>query len=254
MSNTPPRRRASVSVDTIVQTMLASAASAGLCAMAVMAWKPALAQPVLLTLPPQLLGTPARVDHQREPYEPVVSHGASSLAGTFNSGMIFIADQLDRVYHAHLRTRPTVITSFVNLNDLAETSGLGRLVGEHLLHELQIRSWAVTDIRLTKDVVVNERGEFSLSRDMKHLRESFPVANIVTGTYSTTVDGVLLSVRIIDSASGHVISTAQTRFMRDRFINGLIDKAPATPAAPAVPTIKLTAACPAGLVCSTPGK
>jgi TolB-like protein len=180
---------------------------------------------------------------QGHAYEPIVLQGSSSSAGIFNSGMIFLADQLDRNVDPAFRSRPTVITSIASLANLNESSGLGRLVGEHLIHELQVRAWSVADIRLTRGLIVNNGGEFSLSRDMTQLRESFPIANIVTGTYSTTPDGVLLSVRVIDSSTGRVVSSGQTRFLRDRFIASLVDK-PLE-----VPTIRLTAACPAGLVC-----
>jgi TolB-like protein len=176
-------------------------------------------------------------------YEPIVVQASSSQAGIFNSGMIFLADQLDRNVDPAMRSRPTVITSIASLANLNESSALGRLVGEHLIHELQVRAWSVADIRLTKGLIVNSGGEFSLSRDMSQLRESFPVSNVVTGTFSTTPDGVLLSVRVIDSGTGRVVSSAQTRFVRDRFIASLVDKPME------VPTVRLTAACPSGLTC-----
>lgn len=176
-------------------------------------------------------------------YEPIVLQASSSQAGIFNSGMIFLADQLDRNVDPAMRARPTVITSIASLGNLNESSALGRLVGEHLIHELQVRAWSVADIRLTKGLIVNSGGEFSLSRDMSQLRESFPVSNVVTGTYSTTPDGVLLSVRVIDSSTGRVVSSAQTRFVRDRFIASLVDKPME------VPMVRLTAACPSGLTC-----
>ncbi len=157
-------------------------------------------------------------------YEPILNQPSAIPAGIFNSGVIFVADQLDRNVAAESRTQSTVITSFVNLNNLAETSGFGRLVGEHLMHELQLRGWPVTDLRLTRDLIINESGEFSLSRDIKRLRETLPAANVVTGTYTLTNDGLLLSVRIMELSTGRLISTAQTRFVHDRFIASLVDK------------------------------
>jgi len=157
-------------------------------------------------------------------YEPIVVQRSGTQAGLFNSGMMFLTEQIERNAHPDSRVRPTVITSFVDLNNLGETSGLGRLMGEHFMHQLQIRGWNVTDIRMTRDLIINEEGEFSLSRELKRLRGTLAAANVVTGTYTATVDGILVSVRVLDLATGQVVSTAQTRFMRDKFINSLVDK------------------------------
>lgn len=176
-------------------------------------------------------------------YDPIRIQQSSSSAGIFNSGVIFISDQIDRNVEPEIRRRPTVITSFADLNNLGESSNLGRLVGENLMHELQVRGWNVADIRLTKDLIINDSGEFSLSRDIKLLREAFPLANVVTGTYSVTGDGVLMNIRVIDSASGRLVSTAQTRFIRDAFVAGLTDKPVA------YPTVRLRRACPVSAPC-----
>ena len=177
------------------------------------------------------------------PFEPIHAPAARSPSGMFNSGMIFLADQLDRNTAQAARARPTVITSFADLNDLNQSSTLGRLVGEHLMHELQVRAWDVIDVRLTRDLIINQAGEFSLSRDIAHLREAFPLANVVTGTYAVTRDGVLLNVRIIDSASGRVLSTAQTRLSRDGFIAAMVEPPPPAP------LVRLTGSCPSAQAC-----
>lgn len=162
-------------------------------------------------------------------FEAIPNVISGSGAGVFNSGLIFLADQLDRNATVDVRKRVTVITSFANLNDLGESSNFGRLVGENMLHEMQVRNWAVSDLRLSRSLVINEAGEFSLSRDIKRVREALPAGQVLTGTYTDTADGVLLSARIIDLSTGEVVSTAQTRFVRDRFVTGLIEKPRALP-------------------------
>lgn len=157
-------------------------------------------------------------------YEPIVIQHSSSPSGLFNAGMMFLTEQIERNAHPDARVRPTVITSFADLNNLGETSNLGRLMGEHFMHQLQIRGWNVTDVRMTRDLIINEEGEFSLSRELKRLRGSYAAANVVTGTYTVTMDGVLINVRVLDLASGQVVSTAQTRFLRDKFVSSLVDK------------------------------
>ena len=157
-------------------------------------------------------------------YEPILLNKSRSPSGIFNSAMMFIAEQLDRNVDGEARARPTVVSSIADLNNLGETTQLGRLVTEHLIHELQLRNWQVTDFRLTRDFIINEGGEFTLSRNVEKLKKSFSIANVVTGTYSRTPDGVIVNVRVIDVATGLVVSTAQTRFEKDKFIGSMVDK------------------------------
>lgn len=167
-------------------------------------------------------------------YEPITSNYSTLPSGIFKSGIIFLADQLERNVDPAEKKKSTIVTSFATLDDLAETSAFGRLVGEHLMHELQIRGWAVNDIRLTSDIIINQSGEFTLSRDIKRLRGVVPAANVVTGSYTTSADGVLLSVRVIDFTTGQLTSSAETRFKLDAFMASLIYKPRP------VPVVKLT--------------
>jgi len=167
-------------------------------------------------------------------YEPILSISSSAPAGVFNSGVIFLGEQIDRSISSDTRTKPTIITSFADLNNLADTTQFGRLVGENLMHELQIKGWSVTDVRLTRDLIINTAGEFSLSRDIKRLRETMPAANVVTGTYSSTTDGVLLNIRVIDLSTGLGVGRAHTRFAKDAFLSHMIDGPKPQP------TVKLT--------------
>lgn len=247
-----PRDLPPLSTRVIVRTLLASAATAAAAALSVASLPPALAQSVHLAAPLTALSPAVSTAHQRESFEPLASQVSATPSGQFNSGMMFVADQLDRILQVELRKRPTVVTSIVSLDDLGQTSALGRLVSEHLLHELQLRSWAVTDIRMSGSVAVTESGEFSMTRSSKDRRDPGAAGNLVTGTYVSTDDGVLLSVRIIDAASGHVLSSAQTRLMRDRFIAALVDKPPRPAPAPVLGTVQLGAQCPSALGCPPP--
>jgi TolB-like protein len=162
-------------------------------------------------------------------YEPIVIRHSNTPSGLYKSGIIFIADQLERNVDPQEKTRSTVVTSFASLDNLQETSAFGRLVGENLSHELHVRGWQINDIRLSRDLIVNADGELGMSRDIKRLRAAVPAANVVTGSYTTSVDGILLSVRVVDFATGQLISSAETRFKGDAFLSSLINKPRSAP-------------------------
>lgn len=184
----------------------------------------ALSQPVTQLDGPLLDARAVAISPLPYRYEPIVNQPSTSPTGIFNSSMMFLAEQIDRNVILEARTKPTILTNVVSLGNLGESSELGRLIGEHLMHELQLRYWTVSDIRLNRDVVINESGEFAMSRDVKKLRDNIPAANVVTGTYTNTADGVLVNVRVLDLTTGQVMSTAQTRLAKDRFISGMVDK------------------------------
>ena len=147
---------------------------------------------------------------------------ANSGAARFNSKIIFLADQIERnIQHKNLL--PAVLAStFVNLDDLDDTSPLGRLITENLIHELQVRHWNVYDIRLSKAVAVNPAGEFVLTRDPKLLENQYLVAGVLAGTYSVTDDEVFVNARVIDVNTGVVVSSGQISLPIDDFVARLL--------------------------------
>jgi TolB-like protein len=147
---------------------------------------------------------------------------ASNSAGKFNSQVIFLADQLEKNADRKSLGNTFIITSFSNLDNLAETTTLGRLLSESLIHELQVRKWQVFDVRLTKDVIVNPSGEFSLSRDINKIRDTYKVGGVVTGTYTNVEGNIIVNGRAIDTNTGIVISSAQARLNNNWFTDALL--------------------------------
>jgi len=158
-------------------------------------------------------------------FDPIMTNNSYLSSGVLNSGIIFMADQLDHNVNSDSRALPTIVSSIADVNNLSETSQFGRILTENLIHELQVKNWNMIDARFTKNIIFNPAGEFSLSRDLDKLRSSStPVGNVLTGTYVNTIDGVIVNLRLINVANGIVLSTAQTRLSRDKFIASLVDK------------------------------
>lgn len=134
---------------------------------------------------------------------------SNSPIGNLNSLIIFLADQIGRNVDIAYFKKPIIISTFVNLDNLKEASSFGRLVAENLIHELQVRKWRVLDIRLVKEIIINGSGEFSLSRDIQKIRDTYEVGGIVTGTYTFTNDAIVINARVIDIDTGLVVSSAQ---------------------------------------------
>ncbi len=163
--------------------------------------------------------------HPRQSYlvdEPIELQQSRSVVGRFNSQLIFLADQIDRNAERKSLDNTYIVTSFTNLNNLTETTQFGRLIAENIIHELQVRKWNVFEVRLNRDVMINETGEFSLSRDIKKIKDTYKVGGIVTGTYSITGNHVIVNARVIDINTGLVASSGQIRVPVDGFTEQLL--------------------------------
>lgn len=140
---------------------------------------------------------------------PVESSFISPPNGSFNFRMESLAAQLDKNIARREPSNTFIVTSFTNLDKLDDTSALGRLISENLMHGLQTHKWQVLEARLTKGIDITAAGEFSLSRNVNKLKDEYKISGIVTGTYSVAEGNLTINARVIDVDTGIVISSAQ---------------------------------------------
>ena len=166
-------------------------------------------------------GKPANSADCLRPSElPIVQ--ANSAPGKFSSRMIFLADQLERNIDHKSASASYLIGSFVDLNDMGKSSPMGRLIAENLMHELQVRSWKIFEPRLIQNFMVNEGGEFVLSRDVKQLKTKFGVSGVVAGTYVVAGDYTVVNARVVNVDTGMVISSGQIQIPSNWFAESLM--------------------------------
>lgn len=118
-----------------------------------------------------------------------------------------------------------ILTTFVNLNDLYQTSGFGRSMTEALSTELFQLGYKTLEIRKTPKIYVkNGKGELGLSRDASVLARQHNAQAILTGTYSLTPTTVILNVKILSAFSKDVLSAAALEIKRTDNIDYLLTK------------------------------
>lgn len=154
---------------------------------------------------------------------------AGSAPGKFAARMIFLADQLERNIDIKLAKSTYMVGSFVDINDMTRTSAMGRLIAENLMHEMQVRSWRIFEPRLMQNFMINESGEFVLSRDVKQLRDKYDVTGVIAGTYSIAGDYTVINARVIQVDTGVVLSSAQIQMPANWFASALMTDVPIRP-------------------------
>jgi TolB-like protein len=127
-----------------------------------------------------------------------------------HSAISGISKQLFNTTNKERLVDGVIVTSFVSLRDLKHTTGFGRLLGESMISELHKEAFKVFDFRGQDSIVVNQNGEFYITRDSSKLKDEIQNANILVGTYSLfDKHSVLINVRIVEFETGLVISTAR---------------------------------------------
>ncbi|BAK74617.1 MAG: FlgO family outer membrane protein [Arcobacter sp.] len=108
--------------------------------------------------------------------------------------------------------KPVLITSFVRLDQLKETSEFGRVIGESLINELSNRGFNIIEYRGQMAVSINEQGEYFISRKPHEIKNKVPSTYVVVGTYSRQVGRIILNARVIDNVTGKIISSARSTY------------------------------------------
>ena len=114
-------------------------------------------------------------------------------------------------------------TSFVNVNDFTSTSSLGRYICEQMFYECNQRGIPTLEYRMTPSPILrNQSGEYALSRDDKTALPVSAATHILTGTYYSGKETVILNARLIEQATGRIISTAIQALPATPFLQTLL--------------------------------
>lgn len=101
-----------------------------------------------------------------------------------------------------------LIASFVNIDDLEESSTLGRTIAEYAGARFTQQGFKVIEMKLRKSVFIRKAGgEFLLSRELHNLSTRHKTQSIVVGTYSVAKDIVYISARIINLADNTAVAS-----------------------------------------------
>ena len=119
------------------------------------------------------------------------------------------ADSLVKKAGARLDTQRSIAAaSFVNIDDLSESSSFGRIVSQQLASRLSGHGFQIIEMLLRKSVYIQQQaGEFLLSRELKNISKEHNVQAAIVGTYAVGKNSVYVTAKIVDSASSIVIAS-----------------------------------------------
>ncbi|EPR30655.1 hypothetical protein dsat_1377 [Alkalidesulfovibrio alkalitolerans DSM 16529] len=122
------------------------------------------------------------------------------------------ADTLDRALQSRKfpKSGRIVLTTFVDVDNLAETSTLGRLIPEQISARLAQKGYSAVELKtLSPDIAIqNDVGEFALSRQTGEVVKTGLGDAILIGTYAMGAASIAVTVRVIDADDNVVLAGA----------------------------------------------
>lgn len=146
----------------------------------------------------------------------------------------------------HQPEQPILVATLVNNDDLTASSSFGRSFQNHLVAGFASRGYAVKEIKLRRDMLVEpHKGEFMLSRTLQDLAGKQRAQAVVVGTYTMAGRVMYLSVRLVSPHNQAIRGVYEDKLFLDdnslrllglRFKTGRDDD-PTQPVMPPSPSI-----------------
>jgi TolB-like protein len=134
------------------------------------------------------------------------------------SGSYYLADNLvfdlRRKQRESQLTGPLLIASFVNVDNLEESSTAGRLLSEHIASRLAQHGYQVIEMKLNQKsiFVKKEMGEFLLSRDIKEISKTNNAVAVIVGTYGIADNRIYVTARVVRTLDSVILAASDAGF------------------------------------------
>ncbi len=101
-----------------------------------------------------------------------------------------------------------LVTSIANIDNLEDSTSLGRLIGEQLSARFAQQDYAVIEAKLQRNLrKIPRTGEFTLSRQERDMGKAQFADRVVAGTYAVGKDKVYVTLKMLNYRNGEVMSS-----------------------------------------------
>ncbi len=105
------------------------------------------------------------------------------------------------------KSQPLIIATVVNIDNLEQSSTLGRLISEQVATRFTQTGYRMVEMKFRNNVYVKRnQGELMLTREIKELAQSHDAQAVIVGTYGQSDDYVFINLKIIQPASNIVLA------------------------------------------------
>ncbi|MGM0988223.1 MAG: FlgO family outer membrane protein [Pseudomonadota bacterium] len=121
------------------------------------------------------------------------------------------------------RYSPMIAATFVNIDNLASTSTLGRISAELFASALSRGEVQVREVKMRDSLFIEQSlGELILSRQVQRLSQAHDARSVLIGTYAQGQDTLYLSVRVVRASDAMVLGSASLAMPLDNNLRAML--------------------------------
>jgi len=105
------------------------------------------------------------------------------------------------------RSQPLIIATVVNIDNLDQSSTLGRLTSEHVSARFTKAGYRMIELKYRNSIYVKRsQGELMLTREIKDLAQAHDAQAVIVGTYGQSDEFVFVNLKVIQPATNVVLA------------------------------------------------
>lgn len=119
--------------------------------------------------------------------------------------------------------KPIIIATIVDIDNLEQSSTLGRLISEHVSARFSIANFKMVEMKFQNSVYMKRNeGELLLTREIRDIAQNHKAQAVIVGTYSKAATTVFLNLKMIRPESNIVISAQDYALSLDKDVSKLL--------------------------------
>ncbi|GAB6113135.1 FlgO family outer membrane protein [Desulfomicrobium salsuginis] len=118
---------------------------------------------------------------------------------------------------------PLVVSTIVNIDELTESSRLGRTISEQIGSRLTNLGYQVVELKLRSNIFVKRsEGELLLSREISEVMRNHRAQAVVVGTYSVANNFVYINLKAVSNFDNVIVAAHDYILPIDRNVSSLL--------------------------------
>ena len=118
-----------------------------------------------------------------------------------------------------------IIATLVNIDQLEQSSTLGRLISEQVASRMSQLGYGVLELKVRNGVYMKRNeGELLLTREIKEVASTHNAQAVIVGTYAESSTMVYVNLKVVNPASNIILAAYDYALPLDKQVHSLIRK------------------------------